>query len=145
MEILNFNLVLLWKLVFFEKRKNDTNFVKLWDWCELAYETYMYMLLHSCDLCIYLVKAFKFVWLVLLNNLKNDKTIRTLWILVFVGIGLRNVCVYTTTHMHDLCVYLVEALELVYFDFGKWSEKILVLKKIDELCQIDVLWLDNLY
>ena len=53
MRIMNFNLVLLWKLEFFEKRQNHTNFVKFWDQCELAYETYMYTLLHSYVTCVY--------------------------------------------------------------------------------------------
>jgi len=44
MGIMNFNLILLWKLDFFEIQQNETNFVKLWDWGELAYETYVYTL-----------------------------------------------------------------------------------------------------
>jgi len=53
MVIMSFNLVLLWKLEFFEKRQNDTNFVKFQNLPELACETYMYTLLHSYVTCVY--------------------------------------------------------------------------------------------
>jgi len=53
MGIMDFNLVLLWKLKFFEKRQNDTNFAKLWDWSELAYEMFMYTLLLSYVICVH--------------------------------------------------------------------------------------------
>ena len=61
MEIMNFNLFLLWRLEFFEKRQNDTNFAKIRDWGELAYESYMYTAL-IFELCIYSVKAFELVY-----------------------------------------------------------------------------------
>ena len=67
MGIMDFNLVLLWKLEFFEKWQNDTNFGK--HIC-IRYYTHMWLV------CI-VVEAFEIVWLVLSNNLENDKTIRT--------------------------------------------------------------------
>jgi len=39
--------------------------------------------------------------------------------LVFVGISLRNIYVYATAHIYDLCIYSVEAFEFVYFGFGE--------------------------
>jgi len=41
------------------------------------------------------------------------------WILKFIEIGLWNVYVYATALICELCIYLVEAFELVYFDFGE--------------------------
>jgi len=56
MIIMSFNLVLLWNLEFFEKRQNDMNFGKFWDWCELAYDAYMHMLLwpYVSSMCAWL-------------------------------------------------------------------------------------------
>jgi len=41
------------------------------------------------------------------------------WILGFISIGLWNVYVYATVLICELCIYSVEAFELVYFDFGE--------------------------
>jgi len=41
----------------------------------------------------------------------------------FIGIGLWNVYVYVTALICELCIYSVEAFELVYFDFGGIIEK----------------------
>jgi len=40
-------------------------------------------------------------------------------ILVFIEVSLWDVYVYATTLICELCIYSVEAFELVYFDFGE--------------------------
>ena len=65
------------------------------------------------------------------------------WILEFIGIGSWYIYVYATALICELWMYLVEAFELGYFDFGG-IKKMLVFINIDELCQINTLWSINL-
>jgi hypothetical protein len=58
--------------------------------------------------------------LVLQNEEKRDEL---RGILELIGIGLWYVYVYVTALICDLCIYLVEAFELVYFDFGEFVGK----------------------
>jgi len=66
------------------------------------------------------------------------------WILKFIVIGLWNVYVYATALIFELCIYTVEAFEFGYFDFSGIIRKMLIFINLDEPCQTNDLWSDNL-
>jgi len=110
----------------------------------VLWNVYVYATTLICDLCVQLVEAFRFVWLVFLNNLENDRNDTNL---VNFGIcrhwPMKRICIHYWTHMWLVCIH----------GWGTWTcllefwwndQKMLVFANIGEPCQNRTLWPDNL-
>ena len=117
---------ILWKIVkWYELCETlELRWIGLWNVC-------IYTTALICDLCIYLVEVFDFVWFVLSDNLENERNDTNLkiwsncWLLPMKRI------VHTTTLICDLCVYSVEAFFLWWSGFEPQTLHILCIVPTD--------------
>jgi len=84
--------------------ENDTNFAKLWDSSELAYETLMYTLLHSYVICVYTWLRFPNLFVLFCRitwkTVKWYELVVTLWFWWFCrSWPVKRTCILYCTHM----------------------------------------------